>query len=152
MICFDTMVVIWGVQGKANPDQHVMIDRCRRFIDSLGKDTVMIPAPAVAEYLQDFDNEARRHQLAMLERNFFIPSFDLKAAFLAAGLAREARGAPGEGDRQAIKTDCQIIAIAIINHATQIITNDVDDFTRIARGKIQVSQVPEIHEQTALDL
>lgn len=155
MICFDTMVLIWGVQGEARPSQQAMIDRTRRFIASLreGNEQIMVPTPALAEYLQGFDNEARKRQLTVLEQSFFIPAFDLPAAYLAAGLARESRGLEGKAvDRHAIRTDCHIIATAIVHGATRIITNDVDHFQKLARDKIPVSEVPDVHEQTNLDL
>jgi len=71
MICFDTMVLIWGVQGVARPGQEEMIDRTRRYIKSLTREhrRVMIPTPALTEYLQHFDDAERRHQLELLERH-----------------------------------------------------------------------------------
>jgi predicted nucleic acid-binding protein len=75
MYCFDTNLLIWGVQGVSTPNRSGMIDRTRRFIASLPSgDTIMIPSIVLAEYLQGFTDKARREQqLATLQRRFFIP-------------------------------------------------------------------------------
>jgi hypothetical protein len=82
MICFDAQVLIWGVQGQARESQQAMIERTRRYIESLrnGNERIMVPTPALAEYLQGFDNEERRRQLAVLEKHFFLPSFDVPSS------------------------------------------------------------------------
>jgi predicted nucleic acid-binding protein len=150
MICFDTSILIWGVQGAARSGQEEMIDRTRRFIAHLREqnEQIMIPTPALAEYLQGFENEDRKAQLAILERSFVIPAFDMPAAYLAAGLARRAAAIPrGEIPKQTVKTDLQIIATAIHNRASKIITNERDHFTALAGDRIEISEVPNIHEQ-----
>ena len=160
MICFDTMVLIWGVQGEAAPGQEEMVARTRRYITSLNDENerIMIPTPALTEYLQGFDAAERKQQLKALEKNFFIPSFNLPAAYLAAGLARrvqESRIKSKDASRQEIKTDIQIIATAIVNSASRIITNNTNDFEKLAElagGRIQISDIPDIHEQQGLDL
>jgi predicted nucleic acid-binding protein len=150
MICFDTSILIWGVQGHARTGQEEMIDRTRRYIAFLREqnEQILVPTPALAEYLQGFDNEDRKAQLAILERSFVIPAFDMPAAYLAANLARKAAGIPrGEFPKQTVKTDLQIIAIAIHNRASKIITNERDHFVKLADGRIEISEVPNIHEQ-----
>lgn len=156
MICFDTMILIWGVQGAARAGQEVMIDRTRRYIHSLAKtnERIMVPTPALAEYLQHFDDSERRRQLELLQRHFFIASFDLPAAYLAAGLARKATGTerPAAVSRQALKTDLQIIATAAVHGATRIVTDERQHFETLASGKVPVIDVPDVHEQQPLDL
>lgn len=156
MICIDTMVLIWGVQGVASTGQEAMIDRTRRYIRSLEKENrrIMVPTPALTEFLQNFDDGSRQRQLQVLERHFWIASYDLPAAYLAAGLARKTRDSPRqEGiSRRAVKTDIQIIATAIVHGATEIITEDLSHFERLAADRITVSRVPNVHEQPPLDL
>lgn len=156
MICIDTMVLIWGIQGAATSGQEPRIDRTRRYIRSLVKtnERIMVPTPALAEYLQAFDDQDRQRQLEVLERGFFIASFNLPAAYLAAGLARKASGAERLADvsRQALKTDIQIIATAVVNGASHIVTDERRHFESLSAGKIQVIDVPDVHEQQPLDL
>lgn len=83
-----------------------------------------------------------------------IASYDLPAAYLAAGLVRKAGGLKRQGDvgRQAVKTDFQIIATAVVHGATLLITDENEHFKAIAAGKIVISGVPDVHEQQPLDL
>lgn len=153
MICFDTMVLVWGVQGAATTGQEEMIARTRRYISSLRaqNDLIMIPTPALAEYLQGFDTDERKRQLQVLERHFFIPAFNLPAAYLAAGLARNAAHDNDTIPRQTVKTDIQILATAIVSGATQLVTHEKAHFERLAAGRIEILEVPNVHEQEPLD-
>jgi hypothetical protein len=119
----------------------------------------MIPAPAVSEYLQYFEAEERKRQIKALERHFFLPAFNVPAAYLAAGIAhqrqREGSGVPAGSSRQAIKTDIQILATAIVNHARLLVTHNLADFeglAKLAGGRIRISDVPIVHSQQDLDL
>lgn len=150
------MVLIWGVQGSASSKQTEIVGRTKRYITSLAdaNERIIVPTPAVTEYLQFFDPRERRRQLQLLERHFIIVSYDLPAAYLAADLAYRAGGpkATGEIPRQAVKTDIEILATAIVHGATSIITNNRSHFERLAAGRILVSEVPAIPEQQPLDL
>jgi predicted nucleic acid-binding protein len=161
MICFDTMVLVWGIQGKASPGQEEMVARTKRYIDSLRDENeqILIPAPVVSEYLQHFDTDERKRQIRALERYFLLPAFNLPAAYLAAGIAyqRQRSGATSaEGtSRQAIKTDIQILATAIVNNARLLVTHNLADFENLAQlagGRIRVADVPNVHSQRDLDL
>jgi predicted nucleic acid-binding protein len=157
MICLDTTVLIWGVQGVAQGlhRQH-MIERTDRYLKSLRRknETLMVPAPVLAEYLQGFaDPRQRAAQLRAFQEGFFVPPFDLPSAFLAAELSQspEVAKLAQEGDRKAIKTDVQIIAIAIVHQADLIVTGNASEFRRIAGGKILISEVPDVAVQQELD-
>lgn len=153
MICFDTMVLVWGVQGAATAGQEEMIDRTRRFIASLRaqNELIMIPTPALAEYLQGFDTEERKRQLQVLERHFFIPAFNLPAAFLAAGLARNVAGEANPNPRQTVKTDIQIVATAIVSGASRLVTHEKPHFEKLAAGRLPIIEVPNVAEQKPID-
>lgn len=161
MICFDTMVLVWGIQGKASPGQEEMVARTRRYIASLRDENeqVLIPAPVVSEYLQHFETEERKRQVRALERHFLLPAFNLPAAYLAAGIAHQRQrsgGGSGEGTtRQAIKTDIQILATAIVNNARLLVTHNLADFESLAKlagGRIRISDVPNVHSQQDLEI
>lgn len=156
MICFDTMVLIWGVQGAASSEQTELIARTKRYISSLAdaNERILIPTPAVTEYLQGFEPGERKRQLELLQRHFVIVSYDLPAAYLAADLAHRAGAPKASGDipRQAVKTDIEILATAIVHGASRIITNNPAHFEKLAAGRILVSEVPVIPEQQPLAL
>jgi hypothetical protein len=150
MICFDTQILIWGVQGWARPSQVEMIDRCKRYIAHLDAchEVVMVPTPALFEYLIHFgDGEERRAQRTAIERHFFVPGFDLPATILAADLHTAARGVwtccREEGiTRQEYRVDVMIAAIAISQGAAAIITTD-PHFRGLVGGRIPVMDVPD---------
>ena len=152
MICLDTMILIWGLQRKAAPNYQHLVERTQRYLKHLDEEneTLMIPSPVVAEYLQGFDAAGRAKQIATLQRSFFIPSFDLPSAALSAELTERADAGKlrqnSEESRPALKVDVQIAAIAIIHGATQIVTHNIRDFKTIVGGRIQVTEVPDIAE------
>lgn len=150
MICIDTTVLIWGVQGVARPSQEGMIDRTRRYLAQLTRDNeqIMVPSVAVGEYLQGFPAEEQTAQFEVLAGVFFVPAYDARCAALAAELQRVGPPARGEpGVRVAFRADAQIVATAICHGASQIVTGNLEEFRRIARDRIRVVEVPETWEQ-----
>lgn len=156
MICFDTMLLIWGVQGVATPNRTRMIDLTKRYIDSLrAGETIMVPAVAAAEYLAGFREEARRNaEWEVLNRRFFIPAFDPPAVAHAASIAQtpSAIALMAEGERRCIKADIQIIATAIAHGAERIVTGNVSEYRKLAGDRIEVVEVPVIEVQGELEL
>lgn len=157
MICFDTGPLIWGVQGKARKGQEHMVERTRRYIRHLSeqKERIMVPSPVAGEYLVKFDNDAREEQSRLIEQSFFVPALDLPSATLAAKLERDCRPVAGnesnrKPSRQQLRVDAQVVAIAIVNQADKIITNDAQHLRVLARGRISVEEVPVIADQLLL--
>lgn len=148
MICFDTMLLIWGVQCTATPNRMWMIDLTKRYIDSLGAgEAIMVPAVAAAEYLAGFRDEARRiAEWEVLKQRFFIPEFDSSAVVLAATLAQTSAGTTllAEGQRRCLKADIQIIATAIAHGAERIVTGNVSEYRKLAGDWIEVIDVPAL--------
>ncbi len=166
MICIDTMVLGWGVRGAAavaapgavHEDEAEIIDRTRRFFNSLRdvNEVLMVPTPAVAEYLRGFDSdEVRGEQLTALDRYFFLPAFDLPSAALAAELGRQmaARELLRRSDAAAaarIVSDLQILATAIVHGADVLISGDPDTLRTLVDGRLRISAVPRVPTQIAL--
>jgi predicted nucleic acid-binding protein len=153
MICLDTHVLIWVIQGKARKGQERLVAKAKQFIRHLeiqGK-RVMIPAPVVGEYLVPFDEKERPTQLDLITRLFFVPALDVHAAAVQAqlegnkDLLREIKDAYGL-DRQQIRVDAQILAVAIVNSAEKVVSYD-PHMPRLAQGRIAVEELPDIHEQ-----
>lgn len=153
MICIDTNVLIWGVQGVSRPDQEVMIGRTQRYLRQLSRDNerVMVPSVVVGEYLQGFPDNEHDAQLGVLSANFFLPPYDARCASLAAQLQSAGQPSHGQaGVRITFKSDVQIIATAICHGATKIVTANHDEYRRIAGNRILVSDVPDVWEQRDL--
>jgi predicted nucleic acid-binding protein len=153
MICFDTHVLIWGVQGKAKAGQEALVQRTRRFIHFLNQTDkqVMIPAPVVGEYLVGFSGNDLTTQKDLIQKHFFVPSLDVHAAAIQAEIEHDSyliKKANGI-DRQRLRVDSQIIAIALVSRAEKIISHD-PHMRELAGNRIKVEEVPAIIEQLAL--
>lgn len=155
MICFDTMVLIWGLQKKARPGQERMIELASRYIASLdARETVMIPSVVLSEYLTGFHDETtRREQAAIIAKRFFVAAYDAPAAALAADLlvSPAAQTLKEEGDRRRLKADAQIIGTAIHHGAEKIVTGNLAEYKALAAGRIDVIDIPIILVQNPLD-
>jgi predicted nucleic acid-binding protein len=153
--CLDTTIVVWGVQGLANPDRVDMIDRTRRYLDHAAKknETLMIPSVVLAEYL--IQSQTPMAELGVIVRRFFVPSFDTACALLAAeiqqdrNLIAEVRGATGI-DRQRIRIDAMMIATAVVHGADRILYDD-HHIAALAGNRVKVETVPDIKEQGNLN-
>lgn len=152
MICLDTLPLIWGVQGAGRPSQSHMVERTRGYLRDLETrgQSVLIPAPVLYEYLLNFPPEAQKEQLVILQRQFIVGSLDLRAACLAAELQarygaaqlKATRSELGLG-KQEVKIDFMILAIAIVNKAEVVISEDLQ-MPKFAQGQIMVTGVPEV--------
>ena len=155
MICLDTSPVIWGVQSTANKSQTELISRMGAYLRYL-KETripIMVPSPVVFEYLVPFNKEEKPVQIELIERLFIVPSFDLAAAAIAAELTGNKallKDLQDQGaNRQKLRIDAQIVAIAIAQNAEKIISHD-PHLKSIAQEKITVDEIPIIEEQGLL--
>ena len=156
MICFDTHVLIWGVQKTAKPGQEYLVERTLRYIRHLDQQNkqIMIPAPVVGEYLSHFNGSDLTKQKELIQRYFFVPSLDFHAAAIQAeiegdrGLLKRIRSGSGL-DRQQLRVDSQIIAVALANKAEKIISHD-PHMRELAQGRIEIEEIPEITEQMPL--
>ena len=98
MICIDTNVLIWGVQGVARPAQQGMVDRTRRYLAQLARDSEQLMVPSVAvvgEYLQGFPPDEQPAQLEVLSGVFFVAAYDARCAALGGAAAASRAGSPG---------------------------------------------------------
>jgi predicted nucleic acid-binding protein len=147
------MTIIWGVQGAAKGSQSNMVERTKRYIEYLAdkNEKIMIPAPALTEYLVGFSPAKQKEQSQVIERNFIVPSFDIAAVGVAAELLGNTKviqemRIKGEYDKVRVSIDAQIIAIAIVNHAEKIVSHD-PKLTKLANERIVVEEVPVIQTQ-----
>ena len=136
-----------------------MPDKAKRYIELISQQgkRLMVPAPVIHEFLIGVPAEERVEVISRLSNIFFIPPFDLPSAILAAELHtdrqefNEIRKTLGKTKQEA-KIDTQIIAIALMNGAEEIITNDVKYYQAIASDRIRVSSIPDIQSQETLPL
>lgn len=156
VICFDTTPMIWGVRENADPGMEHMIERTKLYIKHIQEQrfAVMVPAPVVAEYLVGAD-DTQFAEMRILKRGFEIGALDAKSAAIAATLQRggvvdEIRQEFGHPKRM-IRIDAFIIAIAISEGAKKIITHNVREFEKLAKGRIVVEDVPDLLVQSEME-
>lgn len=154
MICLDTSILIWGVRGFASRTQEDEIVKAERYIKWLAikNKQVIIPAIVLSEYLVGA-NATELHDRTIFEKGFQIAPFDVPAAMIAADLARDIDliktvAKDHNIDRQCIKSDIMIAAIAIHRQAEKIVTSDkyFAVFKKIVKDKITISKLPDIPE------
>lgn len=139
IVVFDTSTLIYlfkpDAPGPMYPATQVCVDRCGDRITYLlsqlqkSKAKIVIPAPAVAELLT-YSGPAGPEWVRILttSKHFTVSSFDILAAIECAELARARLERPkaAQGDRRKAKFDEQIVAIAKVEGATAIYSDDAD--------------------------
>jgi hypothetical protein len=140
-----------------NGPNGVPIDRPKDRIDFLvqqldkAKTKIIIPTPALSEALVRAGAVASQQIIDHLQRFsvFSIESFDTRAAVEVATMSRESlakgkkRGGAG-GTWAKVKYDRQIVAIAKVNGATTIYSDDGDIKTLGTRAKINVVSLADL--------
>ena len=140
MIALDTsgprLLFVPGTSAKAiGSDKPIKFakERVEALVEQIAKsgDRILIPTPALCEMLVKVPTEKVADLLAQLSASewYRIEPFDLAAAVELADRTAKAiaKGDKRDGiqaDWTKVKFDCQIMAIAIVNGATQLISND----------------------------
>lgn len=162
VVCLDTHILIWGIQGEALPEFSSMVAMTQEFLKKLDKEGVkaIVPAPVVWEFLMGIDMDRAKSALEVLHKRFRIIPFDARAAFAANEIWQknnEEKKLSGEdwhsfsGGKNKAKIDCQIIAIARVSGASIIYSHD-GDMEKLAQGFVEVREVPMLPVQTELGL
>lgn len=131
---------------KGEGDIDVRHDFLLRTLDK-AREKVIIPTPALSEVLIGAGDAAPKYlELISSSSRFKIAPFGERAAVEAAAAHREAIRAgdkkEGSPSWQKVKFDRQIVAIAKVEGATRIYSND-DDIRRYVIGDhIEVSNYP----------
>lgn len=136
-VCLDNNILVLAIRGAASNGQENMIARAQALIAAIERqrDVVIVPAVVVGEFLAGIPVTEHKQTLQVLTRRFQIPSYDARAAAIAARIWRERAGQmPSANDllreivpdikNAKIKSDIQILATAIANRATTLFTHD----------------------------
>ena len=153
-------LVKWAIQSRS--DDTARLDELLKAV-AAGNGKIIIPMPCFAEYLVG-TNEATAQWVNALERrkSVALAPFDRRAAFECALLDRRALSAGDKkGGRQEpwqkIKIDRQIIAIARVHQADELISDDGGlRSTALSTGlsvrAIADLDLPDSAKQASLDL
>jgi predicted nucleic acid-binding protein len=134
---FDASVLVFLLTEKAGAPLDAAtgqpVDRCQARVSYLlaelqrNKAKIVIPAPALAEVLVYGEAQAPEWLRTLnSSKHFRIAPFDDRAAVEYASLERERLKAPPAGGRRKAKFDEQIVAIATVEQADVIYSDDAD--------------------------
>ena len=154
-VAIDASVLAYLFDGQVSapvgPDGQVIGD-CKERVEHLvaelqqSKATLIVPAPALAEILV-YAGAAAPDWLATLTgvRCCRIAAFDTLAAIECADLARERmiHGPTSDVSKRKAKFDEQIVAIALVERADEILTDD-DHIRKLAGTRLTVRGVADL--------
>ena len=144
MIALDTSALIWAVRGDGA--KQAVIDARMQAIQGMGP--LIVPAPALAEYLCKVPAQDRAKVVADVASFATVVPFDYPSAIAAAGLLTKPRA---KGTKQTFKVDAMILAVAIANRATTLIVKD-QDFHAYPSGSVCILDVSHLRIQSTLPL
>lgn len=157
IVAFDASTLIYLFDDKAaaplDPGSGKPVERCRDrieyLIDTLGKKKakIIIPTPSLAEALVRAQAEApERLRILKSSKHFKIVPFDERAAieFAATQTNRRSSGTRSpSASRTKAKFDDQIVAIATVEGATEIYSDD-EDIVKLAGSRIKVIGIADL--------
>ena len=121
------LILLFGERGS--PDDRARVDYLVSTLEKSGRN-IIIPSPALAEYLVGARKATSQIAEMLWRRNVFrVCAFDERAAIECSILMRGARDAGDKRrgsakDWQVVKFDYQIVAIARVNNARTLYSND----------------------------
>lgn len=157
IVCLDTHILIWGIQGKASPERKEMIDKARKFLQYLSRNKVIILVPAVvlAELLMDIPPDKHERFIQKFSASYQICPFGKREAVYFGKIwhtrnmdgtikaVKEDLKGLGVSARSKIKFDILIIATALAWKADKIISYD-NGVKKLARDFIAVEEIPPV--------
>lgn len=150
MIALDTTALIWALQGKSIGEGKTLARV--EAIQALGG-PLILPAPALAEFLVKTPKPERPLRIAELQEFLIIAPFDYHASRHAADLLRPEDKKARTGTWQAFKVDVMIFAVASARRASHFIHAD-GDFDIIAKAApgVELVNIDSLRVQSNLPL
>ncbi len=157
IVAFDASILIYVIDEQAkpptdpatgNPVDHCR-ERVRHLLASLQQQNakIVVPTPALAEVLVRAANGGPEFlRILSSSRHFRIAPFDERAAveFAARQSERiESSARAPAATRAKAKFDDQIVAIAAVEGATVVYSDD-EDIAKLAEGRFNVVKIAEI--------
>ncbi|WP_412917822.1 type II toxin-antitoxin system VapC family toxin [Meiothermus sp.] len=118
---------IRAVGEDVPPESRPWKEYLRRLEEQGQSAAVLLPAPVVAEFLSGIPEEKWPDALGFFRAHFQIAELNFQAAEAAAKIfsQQKRRGGVGGGqEKQCIRTDTFIVAIAIINNCERLFSLD----------------------------
>lgn len=154
IVCIDTHVLIWGIKKQASTSQSYMVERTTNFLNWLQneKQKVIVPTPVLGEFLMRIPANDHDRVTRQIQSSFIVPPYDAATASMFAKIwqINKNNGLPSEnGGRDKIKTDSLIVAVAVVNKA-KILYSEDPGLQKFAQGFIETRSIPLIPRQMEL--
>ena len=153
MICFDTNIIIHASHVQVSPGQEYKSSRVKAYLARLARSSCCRPRPWQNIWWAYRRNSHKVVRLS-LEAQFLLAPLDAEAAQVAARLLQAAdikrARSQHNHDRPSVRVDALILGVAIARGASRVVTYDLKHFRQLARGEIEVIEVPEIHGRPVL--
>lgn len=151
IVCVDTHVLIWGVKKDSSPSQREMIERTVNFLHWLENERqkIIVPAPVLGEFLMNIPQDQHDRITEEIQSRFMVLPYDAAAAAMFARIwqINKNNGMPsGESSREKMKIDSEIVAIAVINKAAIMYSED-PGLQKFANGFIETRDIPKLPRQ-----
>lgn len=157
IVAFDANILVYLFDENANAPTSkttgLPVERCRERVEYLiatlqrEKTKIIIPTPSLAESLvRAHDGAPERLSIIKRSKHFRISPFDERAAveYAAMQVERRRNGTKSEAPSKAkAKFDDQIVAIAAIEGATVIYSDD-GDIKKLAGSKFEVLGIEDL--------
>jgi len=156
--CFDTHILIWGIQEKARAGQEDMLDRTRALLVQIEKERtqVIIPSIVIGEFLLGIDPTEHPRFEEIIRRRFAVFPYDLRAALEFSRIWHKKQDAEAIAELKAsgatkneLRADTMIVATALAAGATIIYGHD-DRMRKLAEGFIAFQDVATLMIQKTL--
>jgi predicted nucleic acid-binding protein len=130
MVVFDASILLLVLDENARASGPHARARVEYLIETLSKtgEKIIIPTPALSECLVHAGRAGAAYLDIISQQNCFrVASFDQRAAVEAAVRTHDAlRQGHSSGSRTKVKFDRQIVAIAVVEGATAVYSDDAD--------------------------
>lgn len=151
VVCIDTHILIWGIQKRSKPSQADMIERTINFLNWLENEqqTVIVPPPVLSEFLMKIPQRDHDRITREIQSRFIVPPFDAITAAMHARIwqTNSNNGLHSENDdRERIKTDSLIVAVAVVSKAKILYSEDTG-LQKLAKGFIETRGIPIVPRQ-----
>lgn len=157
IVAFDASILVYVIDEQAKPPVDPAtgkpVDRCRervtRLLETLQRQNakIVIPTPALAEVLVRAAKGGPEFlRILSSSKHFRIAPFDERAAVEFAARQAERMAASARAPaatRTKAKFDDQIVAIAAVEGATTIYSDD-EDIAKLAEGRFEVVKIGAI--------
>jgi predicted nucleic acid-binding protein len=146
LVCFDTHMIIWGVQGlNAKPGrEEERIEKAKYLISTCEENDVkiMVPSIVLSEVLCALHMNHHVKVAELMHRRFIVSPFDVQSAIQFARIWSNKKKIT-EISRHEMKADYMIIATALARKAECIYSED-KGLKNFAQDYIEIKSLPDL--------